>query len=393
MSNEPTTNHLHLPDLSITNFRGIEELTIPRLGRVTLIAGRNGVGKTTVLEAARVHAARGRSAILNGLLSQREEFVNALDEDYDPEVIPDIAALFYGREPERRSTISVGPINGRETLTIQLLPPSAWTNRNPELFPPSALTKDQLELFADLRGDNNVWALKVQFQDAERILPWIAVDEFQDSPTRHRPPRSIPNRWLAQDWPEPINCQTLGPGLLGNHHLASLWGSVALTDDEDRATEALKILHGDGIERVAVVGPTHLRRANQRILVKFAGKGGPVPLRSLGDGAVRIFGVVLALANSHNGFLVIDEAENGIHHSAQKDFWSMVLTTAQRNNVQVLATTHSWDCVAGFAQASSELNDVEGVLIRLEAQQDGVSAVEYTESDLMVAAEQRIEVR
>ncbi len=71
----------------------------------------------------------------------------------------------------------------------------------------------------------------------------------------------------------------------------------------------------------------------------------------------------------------------------------MVLRTAQRNNVQVLATTHSWDCVAGFAQASAELNDVEGVLVRLEEQQVGVRAIEYTEADLMLAAERRIEVR
>ena len=129
------------------------------------------------------------------------------------------------------------------------------------------------------------------------------------------------------------------------------------------------------------------------MLVKVAGQGSPVPLKSLGDGVVRVFGVALALANSKNGFLVIDEAENGIHHSAQKDFWSMVLRTAQRNNVQVLATTHSWDCVAGFAQASCEYDDVDGVLVRLERNQDRIRTVEYTEPDLMVAAEQRIEVR
>ena len=54
------TNGLHLPDLLISNFRGIDRLSIGRLGRVTLLGGRNGVGKTTVLEAVRVYAARGR---------------------------------------------------------------------------------------------------------------------------------------------------------------------------------------------------------------------------------------------------------------------------------------------------------------------------------------------
>ena len=42
---------LHLPSLGIAGFRGIKKLSIPRLGRVTLLAGKNGVGKTTVLDA------------------------------------------------------------------------------------------------------------------------------------------------------------------------------------------------------------------------------------------------------------------------------------------------------------------------------------------------------
>ncbi len=116
-------------------------------------------------------------------------------------------------------------------------------------------------------------------------------------------------------------------------------------------------------------------------------------MKSLGDGALRLFGVALALANSRNGFLLIDEAENGIHHSLQRDFWRMVMQTAHHNNVQVFATTHSWDCVRGFAQAAVDNENVEGVLVRLEKEDDGLRAVRYSERRLKIAAEQRIEVR
>ena len=40
-----------LTSLSIKNFRGIDQLTIKPLGRINLIAGKNGVGKTAVLES------------------------------------------------------------------------------------------------------------------------------------------------------------------------------------------------------------------------------------------------------------------------------------------------------------------------------------------------------
>ena len=108
---------------------------------------------------------------------------------------------------------------------------------------------------------------------------------------------------------------------------------------------------------------------------------------------MRTFAVALALAKSTNGFLLIDEAENGIHHSIQAKFWNMVLQTAERNNVQVIATTHSWDCVVGFAEAANELEDVEGLLVRLERPPAGLRPITYDESRLKNIAKHGIEVR
>ena len=129
------------------------------------------------------------------------------------------------------------------------------------------------------------------------------------------------------------------------------------------------------------------------VLVKLGNHDRPVPLRSLGDGALRLFGVALTLANSRDGFLLIDEAENGIHYSVHPDYWRMVLRSAQENNVQVLATTHSSDCIRGFAQAALEFRETEGVLVRLSRQYGNLRAVEYPEEELAIAAEQGIEVR
>ena len=68
------TSALPLPDLSVKGFRGIKDLSISRLGRVTLFAGKNGVGKTTLLDAVRLYAARGSYAVLSDILRNREEF-------------------------------------------------------------------------------------------------------------------------------------------------------------------------------------------------------------------------------------------------------------------------------------------------------------------------------
>ena len=159
--------------------------------------------------------------------------------------------------------------------------------------------------------------------------------------------------------------------------------------------DALNLIYSDKVQRVAMVGDDIGVRSSmgRRPVVKLCDEPRPVSLQSLGEGAVRLFGVALALANSKDGFLLIDEAENGIHHSIQRDFWTMILKAAHQNNVQVLATTHSWDCVAGFAMAATEIEEVDGALVRLEKKDDRIRAVEYPSYDLDVIAQQGIEVR
>ena len=376
------TNGLHLPDLSIRNFRGIEHLTIARLGRVTLLGGRNGVGKTTVLEAVRVHAARGRPSVLVELLDKHEEFAPALDDDLDPVVSPDYAALFNGRTATPGRPIKIGPRSGKDDLRIEVSKPSDWT-------------KTQRDRLAHLSKGGEVQAIKVVYRKNERLLPWLSFVRDRHVGRVRRSYVEGYQRALFDDndWPG-VDCESLGPGLPSNSKLASFWDSVALTEREDLSLQALRLV-SDAIERVAAVGDdeAHYRRIGRRMVVRLRDHLDPVPLKSLGDGVTRLFAAGLALANSSDGFLVVDEAENGIHYSVQQDFWSMVLRAAHQHNVQVLATTHSSDCVTGFARAAVELDEAEGAYVRLEREGDQVRAVEYTEEELLTVAEQGIEAR
>ena len=71
----------------------------------------------------------------------------------------------------------------------------------------------------------------------------------------------------------------------------------------------------------------------------------------------------------------------------------MVFKTAHENNVQVFATTHSFDCVRGFAKAAGEYEEIEGVLVRVQSKRGEMWGVEYSEHEAMIATEQNIEVR
>lgn len=106
-----------------------------------------------------------------------------------------------------------------------------------------------------------------------------------------------------------------------------------------------------------------------------------------------VLGIALALVNAKDGIVLIDEFENGIHYSVQKELWQIVFRLADRLNVQVFATTHSWDCIEGFQKAAQENKQEEGMLIRLSLKKDEIIATTYDEEDLAVVTKQGIEVR
>ncbi len=362
-------NPLHLPDLHISNFRGIKSLDVSRLGRVTLIAGKNGVGKTTLLDAIRVYASRGNFNLIADILRDREELTVSVNEDGREALTPDFEALIYGRDPSPESPIVIGPRSAQKQLriTIQTDPTQMDMLEDDSSSVYDLVTEDDIRLEKEFLGKTQA-SLSSYFTQTQRRLRF---QEFHFQPT--------------------IGCEVLGPGVIDNSIMAKFWDGIALTDYEDRAVQALRLIYGDEIERLAFIG--FETRASRRAIVKMRGQDRPVPLQSLGEGAIHIFGVALALANSQDGLLLIDEAENGIHHSIQHAYWRMVLQTSQKYNVQVLATTHSWDCVRGFAHAVED-SAIKGVFFRLQKRADGsMRAVEYPDESLIIAADDGIEVR
>ncbi len=69
---------LLLDSLEITNFRTFRHLKINRLGRVNLIVGKNGVGKSTVLEAIHIYTDADALAAVCDVLFVRDEFTRKI---------------------------------------------------------------------------------------------------------------------------------------------------------------------------------------------------------------------------------------------------------------------------------------------------------------------------
>ncbi len=364
---------LPVPDLQIKGFRGIDHLEIPRFTQVTLIAGRNGIGKTTVLEALEVFATRGRWERLVRILMKRREAAQATNEPGRSFTVLDWESLFFGRSPKEGDTISIGIRGGEDSLRISVATPDD-------------IEKDSVERTFGLI-DPEIAILKMSMNGARRYVPMVPEP---DPPYLGRRRRRAS---IETGYPAELQFETVGPDVPGDDQIARMWDVMALSPELREVTVSLTEMYGRQIDGIAMIEDDRRMGPGRRAIVRLAEGSQSVPLKSLGDGAVRIVGNTMSVSRPDTSLVLVDEIENGLHHSIQRQFWKTMIDAAVRNGTQLVATTHSLDCIKGFAAAAVEIEDIDCSLIRISEIEGEHWTTDYDKNDLLIAVEHEIEVR
>ncbi len=390
---------LILNSLEIQRFRCFRELRIGHLGRVNLIVGKNNVGKSTILEALRLFAKPGSLAELEEILATRNEVLAVELDEWSRSHIPflPVHSLFFDHKtsPGEGSAITIGPIGSQDKI-LRIVLDLKYVSLLPAIHgigPEKTVTRDVIP-----GSHSSLQYLSFRLGAATRtILANMTTSEGPPSvpDDGNTPSADVDNLMPMRDIP----FQSIGPDGLSGDVVIRLWDEVSLSSLEKDVISALRIISPE-IERVATKGPggrikgiSRVQEAASRVpFAKIEHFEEPIPLRVLGDGVNRLFGIALALVRAKDGLLLVDEIENGIHYSVQPDLWRLVFETATRLNIQVFATTHSYDCIKAFEEAARE-SDEEGILVRLARKGDRTLVGEFDERELEIAVEGEIEVR
>lgn len=88
-------------------------------------------------------------------------------------------------------------------------------------------------------------------------------------------------------------------------------------------------------------------------------------INDFGDGLKHYISIICALYASENGYLFIDEIDNGIHYTQLEKLWEIIFTISEEVNCQVFATTHSKEMINAFAKVSKKFNNEDISFIEL----------------------------
>jgi AAA domain, putative AbiEii toxin, Type IV TA system len=355
-----------LRSLKIENFRCFQLFELQQLGRLNLLVGTNNSGKTSILEAVQLLNAQSNLESLREVMLGRGEYILSDERSGGREL--DVRHLFYDHEIDIGSKFSIFGSNHNDGEGITV----------------SVEHTGQLSLFEDLR--ELVLVIEWLGQDNESVKLPLSFKEGLPIDYVRRIRRDFKNSGART--------QFVTSSSLTTEKMIELFDQVVLTPEEYLVTEALQTIESS-IDRIASVGSEKYRYTGSRsgFVVRLANGDQRIPIGSMGDGIWRILGLTLAIINARNGVLLVDEIDTGLHFSAMSNMWKLIWETAKRLNVQVFATTHNSDCWTSLAAiASNESPNEEGITIhRIEKGKS--NSIVFTERQVVIAAEQGIEVR
>jgi AAA15 family ATPase/GTPase len=118
-----------------------------------------------------------------------------------------------------------------------------------------------------------------------------------------------------------------------------------------------------------------------------------LPLQMMGDGLGRLLTLLLSIISSEDGFVMVDEIESGLHFSVMAKVWSAIAQIAREKNVQVFATTHSWECLKAAHESFSQSGIYDFRLHRLDRVDDLVTSTTYDKDMIETALSSGMELR
>lgn len=329
--------------IKIKNFKVLKELSVDRLNQVTLISGKNNSGKSTLLEAI----------FFSNDFYQPNSFLKLNNvRGATSTLMTDVWKSF------------INIYSSKDSFTIQ-------TSEN-------GIVK---EIDVELKNTNNIFynsvnnhvddndKLSQKTNDKGNITHQLSVSATVGKISKHLYFNVKLNgqiETVGNDVSESIlrNCpltQYISSKAGYNHiNLAEMYGKLALETDEKsrQIIDALKIFDPNIVDLITIAQQGNVR------LYAVLKDGKKMPVDYMGDGILKLINICISILANPNSIMLIDEIENGFHYSMHKKIWKVIFKTSKISNVQVIATTHSYECINGASDAANY--DTDFGYVRLE---------------------------
>jgi len=350
---------------TIKNFKNFKSLELNDLERVNLIIGKNNSGKSSLLEAILLH----NMNIVSMIPIIKSRNTDLSDVTNFKHIIQAFFNNFNTKEPI--DLIGVFENNKKVSVSFRLL------EKEEEI--------EKINIKIDLKQDasslylQQPYAIEAVYKEDGNIknfyLAFSASGKSMLSSLPVLPVLKFPLFFLPTSFRISILQEI------------AFYSQIRSENYQNEIIKYLRIIEPkiNNIEILTLTG--------ESALYGDVGLDKPILLSFLGEGMSRLTNILLAIGVSKNGVVLIDEIENGFHYSVLKDVWKAISEMARKFNVQIFATTHSYECIQNAHLAFKESDVYDFRVIRLDKIDDQVKPVVMNQEDLDTALELGFEIR
>lgn len=355
--------------LKIENFRGIKNLELDDLGRVNLILGKNNTSKTSILEAIFLSCSGGQPEIIHRIHLWRD--LTITEED-------DLKFIFNNLNFSNKVRIEANHDTNELTTVVEVAPSVKGTTTSSDKIVNGNISDSTYD-YQDVKSLDVKFSWKVKHNKTQSSTSNISHNGTKGFIfTNHTKPLPLSHAVMV------VSRIHYAPNL--EKRLEKLIISKQL----DEIVSILKTVDNRIVDISVLSG---------RMVFVDLGLENLVPLNLIGDGMRRLFNILLAIYDAENGTVIIDEIENGFHHSVLEQVWIAVLQISKKFNVQLFIATHNLEtlnCLNRVLLSKDDnLNtfqsDVRSYTVR--RLKEGLKAYKYDFDSFSTAIDENIEIR
>jgi len=365
-----------IQNLTIENFKALKHVKMKELANVNILLGKNNSGKTAVLEALFLFSTSyNPEGTLNRLYTLR-----GYKRDYGEEKYEEIwNSLFYNWDHSKEISIEAEEFSEEEML----IPGIEGLNKRilyiKSIIENSLDESNDIEIIESSDFMENLVGLLFEYRLADG-------DVIKREVKGLRPAAIMRANYYSKK--EQNVVLVPARGMQEPDYEAIRYSQLEIANRHNDVLDALRIIEPE-LRRLIVVAK---RRGG--VIYGDIGYENPIPLPMMGDGMLHTLAIALAIANNKNGLVLIDEIENGLHHSVLTNVWKMIFQTSRKLNIQVFVATHSDECIKAAYEAVESLECYDSLkLYRFDKMKDRTRVEDYTAKELSYAIASEQEVR
>ncbi len=312
--------------LNIFHFRGIDKLHISDLKRINLLLGKNNSGKTSVLESLFLLSGASNHTLpetINRLRSREEGGFKRLRYLYHN--------VNMENHPTFEANMDDGMVRNLEIHLKENLRMKRVAGANSPVIP----TTDESGVSAQclsLKYYCGPDTVSKKYLKSE--VCFLNNGEIQEERAANYI-ESLTARFITSY----TNATAL------NQEMSSL-----IRKNKKQEVISLARIFDEKINNIEVLPDS--------LYIGFEGTSELIPIGLCGEGFKKFLYIIVSAVNSNQTILLIDEIENGIHYSIYPHLWKSIIALAEKNDLQIMVTTHSLETIMALSQYLSS-KDVE----------------------------------